>query len=68
MYHHYGDEHVLPAESMPFLGLSKTYNTNAQVRSFQPFQCGTGTPRCATHLLGHSARSKTPDSGTPLEL
>jgi len=27
---HYGEEHILPAEDMPNLALSKTYNTNAQ--------------------------------------
>ena len=36
---HYGEEHILPAEDMPNLALSKTYNTNAQT----PDSAGTAT-------------------------
>ena len=39
----YGDEHVLPHETMPALALSKTYNTNAQT----PDSAGTATALCA---------------------
>jgi len=39
----YGDENVLPQESMPYLALVKTYNTNAQT----PDSAGTGTAMLA---------------------
>lgn len=62
MYHHYGDEHVLPAESMPYLALSKTYNTNAQTPD------SVRRMHLHFHIFAVGMLSRLPDKHTPLSL
>jgi len=65
---HYGEEHILPAEDMPNLALSKTYNTNAQTPVRQKpsrssreksFRSGQELTDCAAAgLRRHSVRAQ----------